>query len=42
LKSFEAPTTEKREFKPFYHDEEEETKDIVAPLLVKKDDFKIF
>ena len=41
MKSFEAPTTEKREFKPFYQDEEEEIKDIVAPLI-EKDDLKKF
>jgi len=33
LKSFEAPVTEKKEFKPYYQDSDEETKDTVAPLV---------
>jgi len=35
LKSSEAPVSEKKEFKPFYHDSDEETKDTVAPLVSK-------
>lgn len=33
LKSFEAPVAERKEFKPFYQDSDEETKDTVAPLV---------